>query len=178
MAQHKSSNEFTSPNPARVVGRNIEALLAVQQQTENEKRFDERLADAVTRFAGSMTFVYLHLVIFGLWILINVGWLPFKRFDPSLVVLAMIASVEAIFLSTFILISQNRMQELADKRADLNLHVSLLSEHEITRLITLTSAIAARMDIEEAADPELFELAKDVRPEEVLAEIEQSDNRS
>jgi uncharacterized membrane protein len=52
--------------------------------------------------------VYLHLVIFGLWIVINLPWLPLPRFDPSYVILAMVASVEAIFLSTFILITQNR----------------------------------------------------------------------
>jgi uncharacterized membrane protein len=83
----------------------------------------------------------------------------------------MFASVEAIFISTFVLISQNRMQELADKRADLDLHVSLLAEHEITRLIKLTTAMAAQMGIKEAQDPELDELARDVHPEVVMQEI-------
>jgi uncharacterized membrane protein len=170
-------NQSTRSGLAHIVERNIEALLALQKKDEQQKRLDERMADAVTRFAGNMRFVYLHLIIFGLWIVINLGWLPIKKFDPSLVVLAMFASVEAIFLSTFILISQNRMQEVADKRADLDLHVSLLAEHEITRLITLTTAIAERMGIEEAQDPELWELAKDVRPEKVMAEIQESEQR-
>jgi uncharacterized membrane protein len=81
-----------------------------------------RVADAIIGFTGSMRFVYLHLVLFGLWILVNLGLVPgAPEFDPSFVILAMVASVEAIFLSTFILISQNRMAAAADKRADLDL---------------------------------------------------------
>ncbi|MGN6554103.1 MAG: DUF1003 domain-containing protein [Verrucomicrobiota bacterium] len=159
----------------RLVERNIQALLARRHAEDSRKNLQERMADRITAFAGSMRFVYIHLVIFGLWILINVAPLHlFPRFDPSLVILAMVASVEAICLSTFVLITQNRMAALADKRADLDLQVSLLAEHEITRLITLTRAIADRMGIEESRDPELSELAKDIRPERVLDKIEES----
>lgn len=163
---------------AQVVDRNIQALIARRCGEEKQRSTQERIADSITRFTGSMTFVYLHLTIFGLWIVINLGWLPIvKRFDPSFVVLAMVASVEAIFLSTFVLISQNRMAALADKRADLNLHVSLLAEHEITRLVKLVTAIAERMEIESAWDPELSELAKDVHPEQVMEEMEEHERK-
>lgn len=121
-----------------------------------------------------MLFVYLHLALFGSWIVVNLGWTPVRPFDPSFVVLAVVASVEAIFLSTFILISQNRMAALADKRADLDLQVSLLAEHEVTRVLSLIAAIARKMDIEEAGDPELNELARDVAPEEVLDKMEET----
>jgi len=84
--------------------------------------------------------------------------------DPSFVVLAMVASVEAIFLSTFVLISQNRMAAAADKRADLDLQVSLLAEHEITRLVTLVSGIADRMGVRTEADADLKEITLDVAP--------------
>jgi uncharacterized membrane protein len=158
---------------ARVVDRNIPALLQHRQEEQESRSRQDRIADAVTRFTGSMRFVYIHLVLFGTWIVINLGWLPVvPRFDPSFVVLAMVASVEAIFLSTFVLISQNRMSALADKRADLDLQVSLLSEHEITRLITLVTAMAERMGIDEAHDPELSELSRDVRPEKVMETME------
>ena len=84
----------------------------------------------------------------------------------------MMASVEAIFLSTFVLISQNRMSAAADKRADLDLQISLLAEHEITRLVTLVSGIADRMGVNTEADAELDEIKQDVAPEAVLDEIE------
>lgn len=158
---------------ARVVDRNIRALLEHRQEQQGSRSRQERIADAITRFAGSMKFVYIHLLVFGLWILVNLGWLPIlPPFDPSFVVLAMVASVEAIFLSTFVLISQNRMSALADKRADLDLQVSLLAEHEITRLITLVTAMAGQMGVGAAQDPELAELSRDVEPEKVMATME------
>ncbi|HEU4564841.1 MAG TPA: DUF1003 domain-containing protein [Gemmatimonadaceae bacterium] len=158
---------------SRIVERNIRALLERRAEEDETKSREARIADTITRFTGSMPFVYLHLVIFGGWILINLGIVPGMRpFDPSFVTLAMVASVEAIFLSTFVLISQNRMAALADKRADLDLQVSLLAEHEVTRLLRLTAAMAERMGIAEALDPEIDELARDVEPEKVLERME------
>jgi uncharacterized membrane protein len=163
----------SSPNLAGVVDRNIRALLQHRLDQEGTRSTQERIADAVTRFTGSMRFVYIHLIVFGLWIVTNLGWLPgIPQFDRSFVVLAMVASVEAIFLSTFVLISQNRMSALADQRADLDLQVSLLAEHEITRLITLVTAMAERMRLEVAQDPELAELSQDVAPERVMEKME------
>ena len=158
---------------SRVVDRNVYALHARRAEEERAKRQSERVADGVTRFAGSMRFVYIHVVLVSLWIAVNLGVVPgLPRFDPSFVILAMAASVEAIFLSTFVLISQNRMAELADKRADLDLQVSLLAEHEISRMLSLVQQVAERMGIEEALDPEFDELARDVHPEMVLDSIE------
>jgi uncharacterized membrane protein len=155
------------------VERNIRALIQHRREKEGTRSREERIADAITRFTGSMRFVYIHLVLFGGWIVINLGWVPgVPEFDPSFVVLAMVASVEAIFLSTFVLISQNRMAALADRRADLDLQISLLSEHEITRLITLVTAIAERLELEVAQNPELAELAQDVAPEKVMEKME------
>jgi uncharacterized membrane protein len=161
------------PGLAQVVERNIEALLLHRRDQEGNRKSQERIADAITRFTGSMRFVYIHLVLFGGWIAVNLGWIPvIPRFDPSFVVLAMVASVEAIFLSTFVLISQNRMAALAEQRAELDLQISLLAEHEVTRLITLVTAMAEQMGLEAARDPELAELAQDVAPEKVMEKME------
>ena len=166
--------ETSSPQMARIVERNIQALLARRQKEEQAGSLQDRIADRITRFSGSMTFVYLHIVVFGLWIGLNAGWFPQLEFDPTFVVLAMFASVEAIFLSTFVLITQNRMSAQADRRADLDLQVSLLAEHEITRIITLLTALAERSGLNTSSDPELRELKKDVDPEQVLDKIEQT----
>jgi uncharacterized membrane protein len=163
----------SSPGLAQVVDRNIQALLVHRREEEGSRTHQEQIADAITRFTGSMRFVYIHLLLFGGWIIINLGGIPgLPKFDPSFVVLAMVASVEAIFLSTFVLISQNRMAALADRRADLDLQISLLAEHEITRLITLVTAMAEQMGVEAAQDPELAELAQDVAPEKVMEKME------
>jgi uncharacterized membrane protein len=152
---------------------NIRALERRRALEAANASFEERVAAAITRFTGSMRFVYLHLAVFGVWIIANLGVIPgITPFDPSFVILAMVASVEAIFLSTFVLISQNRMAALADKRAELDLQISLLSEHEVTKLVALVSAIAERLDVETEIDPEISELKQDVAPEVVLDEIE------
>lgn len=161
-----------------VLERNIQALLDRRRAEDKALSLQERIADRVTRFTGSIAFVYLHLVIYGAWIAINLGWVPgVAKFDPSFVILAMEASVEAIFLSTFILITQNRMMAQADKRADLNLQISLLAEHEVTRLLQLVRDIACKLDIPAAHQAELDALEQDVAPEEVLDTIERHEER-
>src|SRR3954451_4576935 len=157
------------PGMGSVLLRNIDMLKRRRDQEEATASFQDRLAEAITRFTGSMAFVYLHLVLFGFWIIVNLGLLSFiPQFDPSLVVLAMVASVEAIFLSTFVLISQNRMVAAADKRADLDLQINLLAEHEVTKMAEMIAAIMVHLDIKTAADPEMEEIKKDVAPEAVL----------
>lgn len=161
------------PGLSSVLERNIRSLEERRRREEREASVEERLAEAITRFTGSMRFVYLHLAIFGFWIIANLGWIPgVPRWDDSFVVLAMLASVEAIFLSTFVLISQNRMQTAADKRADLDLQISLLAEHEVTKLAALVGAIAERLGVASEVDRELHEIKQDVAPEAVLDEIE------
>lgn len=151
--------------------RNIETLRARRQQEMQSASREEKLANAITTFTGSMRFVYLHLVLYAAWIAANlIPGLP--HFDPTFVTLAMAASVEAIFLSTFVLISQNRAMALTDKRDDLDLHINLLAEHELTRLIVMVAAIADKLDVRTAADHDLPEITKDVAPEVVLGEIE------
>ena len=163
----------TRPELATVVERNIKALLAHRRQEEWSRSLGERIADWVTRFTGSLPFVSIHLLILVLWVLVNLNWLPhFTRFDPSFTILASVASVEALFLATFVLIAQKRMATLAARRAELDLQVSLLAEHEITQLLTLVTEMAKRMGLETAHNPELAELAQDVEPEKVMEKME------
>lgn len=166
----------------RVLSRNIEALARRRREDEQSASAQYKIADAITRFTGSMVFVYLHVAIYGLWALDSAGWIPgAPRFDRSFVGLATVASVEGIFLSTFVLISQNRAAAAADRRADLDLQIDLLAEHEVTRLVSLTAAIADHLGIDLARDPELAELERDVAPETVLDsldEVEDEQSRS
>jgi uncharacterized membrane protein len=123
-----------------------------------------------------MAFVYLHLSLFGFWIVANLGWVPgIPQWDESFVVLAMIASVEAIFLSTFVLISQNRMAAAADKRADLDLQINLLTEHEVTKLVDMVSEISKHLGLGHVAGEEVEELKRNVAPEAVLDAMDTSE---
>ena len=180
-------NKSGSPSPTiapsdaeglnSALSRNIHALRARQLREEEEAALQDKVAAAVTAFTGSMTFVYVHLAILLAWVCVNLGIVPgVPRFDPTFVILATAASVEAIFLSTFVLISQNRAARTADRRADLDLQINLLTEHEVTRLITLTAAIARELGVPETDDPVLRELERDVAPEAVLDTLERAED--
>lgn len=164
------------PTPAglgSVLARNIETLRARRVREAAAASLSTRVSDRVTAFTGSMLFVLLHLAIFGGWTVWNAKLIPgLAPIDPTFVILATIASVEAIFLSTFVLISQNRQAILADERAELDLQISLLAEHEVTRLTALVAAIARKLDVTSEVDGELPEIEEDVAPDQVLDAIE------
>jgi len=170
-----SAKEATESPPAvaALVERNVSALVDRWRCQEKARTRTERLADTIAHFSGTMAFVMVHVVIFGLWVLANLHLLGVPAFDPEFVKLAVLASVEAILLSTFVLIAQKRTAREADRRAELSLHISLLSEHEITQIIKLVSAVAEKLNLEQAGDPALHELKQDIRPEHVLDNIEE-----
>jgi uncharacterized membrane protein len=157
---------------APTILRNIRALRTRRTAEQQAAGFDDRVAQLVSRFAGSMLFVYLHLTIVVGWILVNVRLIPrLPPFDPSFIILATVASVEAIFISTFVLISQNRAAVAADRRDELDLQINLLAEHEVTRLLNLVTLIAQHMGLHVEDEEELSLLAREVAPETILDTI-------
>lgn len=156
------------------VQRNIQALVALRREFEARKTGQHRVADAITRFAGSMGFVGGHALLVIAWLIINTGHVPSVRpFDPyPFVMLAMIASVEAIFLTAFVLISQNRMSELADQRADLDLQIGLLAEQEITHVIGLLDAMSKQLGLQASEEAKSEELKKTIDPGALVRELE------
>ena len=105
-----------------------------------------RVADWVANFSGSITFLLVHIVAFTAWIVLNVGILPFGDFDPyPFGLLTMIVSLEAIFLSCFVLISQNRQAEKDRVRADIEYEINVKAELEIAHLHEKTDRIYAEM---------------------------------
>lgn len=157
-----------------VLARNIATLAERRRAEERAAPAADRIASAVTAFTGSMRFVWIHVVVFGGWVLANLKLLPaVPAWDESFIILGTSASIEAIFLSTFILITQNRMAELNSRRADLDVQISLLAEHEITRLASLVAAIAVKLGVDVPVnEEELREITRDIAPEQVLDEIE------
>jgi uncharacterized membrane protein len=151
-----------------VVERNIEALL---ERARRDERPQDRIVDTIIRFTGSLGFVFVHAAVVLAWVLINVGWLPLPRFDPTFVLLATVASVEAIFLTAFVLMAQRRMQSDVDRRADLDVQISLLTEHELTKLIKLVNDLAAHSGVKHI-DPEIAEIQRHVTPETILDTLE------
>ena len=155
---------------------NIDQLLERQRQDQVRRGWQLRLADAITAVSGSMIFVWLHVLWFGVWVTVNMGLVPgiqpFDEFPYGL--LTMVVSLEAIFLSTFVLISQNRMQAAADKRAELDLHVNLLAEREATEILKKLARIEAKLGIEVHPDEHAMikELTRDTNPVDIVDELE------
>ena len=179
MAQVQAQSAKTDhPALSDVIERNIQNQVRLRVETVSRRTFQERMADAITAFSGNMSFVYLHGLWFGLWVLLNTGWLGMRPFDPfPYSLLTMIVSLEAIFLSTFVLISQNRISDEADRRANLDLQIGLLTEHEVTRGLKMLDQIHHRLGLKEEAGTDLKELEAEVRPEDVLEEIEIVEHR-
>lgn len=174
---HRRTEE-QAPRPADsmpladVIDRNISTLVRLREELARKRSLQAYLADTITDFSGRMSFIYLHAIWFGAWIAWNQGAFGLKPFDPfPYGLLTMIVSLEAIFLSTFVLISQNRLSEEADRRADLDLHIGLLTEHEVTRVLQMLHALHKRLGIDGEGDSELAQLEVDTRPEDVLDEI-------
>ncbi len=174
MVSKREAATAEPPELAEVVGRNIRAMLAVRQRFEHRKTLDEKIALKVTAFTGKMRFVYMQAGVVVVWVALNLHAVPFiAPWDPfPFTFLAVIASIEAIFLATLVLVGENRMQQLADRRADLDLQVNLLAEREITRVLAAVDAIARHVGARIPAAPDLDALKRDVAPERVLEEIE------
>ncbi|MFC1687478.1 DUF1003 domain-containing protein [Patescibacteria group bacterium] len=111
------------------------------KQFDKNLTWQDKLADKITAFCGNMRFVYFHAVWFFIWVVINIiGWI--NEWDPyPFGLLTLVVSLEAIFLSTFILISQNRQNERSELRAQMDYEVDQRSEREISKIKAMLEEI-------------------------------------
>jgi len=175
------SSEVVSQS--EIVRKNTAAIIEMQRKVTEARTLGGRIADAITDFTGSMAFVYVHIAWFGVWIFLNIGLLRiphFSEFDPfPFSFLTMVVSLEAIFLSTFVLISQNRLAAASKKRAELDLQVNLLAEQKATKVLEMLDQITTQLDsvgkrFNFKPDPEVQALKVSPEPQEVLQVIEET----
>ncbi len=152
------------------------ALVAKHEQEFLAKRSQaERLTDAIAAFAGSLTFVVIHVIVFACWIGVNtatIGRMP--HFDPRpFSMLATLVALEAILLASFILMRQSRLGRRADERDHLMLQLQLLMEKEITAVLGMDRHIATHMGLSaEANETDVQQLSAQTSIEEVTHAIE------
>jgi uncharacterized membrane protein len=147
----------------RIADENIRAVARLQEQAERRRSCVERFSDAVTTVAAHEGTVIAHIVWFAAWMLINTNHVPFVRpFDPfPFSWLTSLVSLEAIFLTLFVLASQNRMTHEADRRAHLDLQVNLLSEQEMTMVLRMLGEVCRHFDLRATiSSPKFQELAR------------------
>jgi len=176
IADHKDDN----PALSNVIQRNIRKIIQVRLKSAREQSLQDRIANGMTSFSGSMLFFYIHVVWFCLWFLLNTGHLGITPFDPyPYGFLTVVVSLEAIFLATFVLISQNLLAKEAERLTDLGLQTGLLTEHELTRVLQMLRVIQHKMGITNDEDSNLADadLEMETKLEDVLSEIERLQRR-
>jgi len=140
----------------RPVRHTVTEIVRLEQRDRIGMSRSDRLADWITAFSGSMPFVYLHIVWFVGWIALNRGFFGLTPFDPfPFGLLTMIVSLEAIFLATFVLLSQNRQALQSDQRARIDLQLNVISEQEVTTILRVLDRIGTHLGLDFTADPEL-----------------------
>lgn len=157
-----------------VAQQNIEMIVQLDESARARRTVMDRGVDTITAFCGSLTFVWAHLLWFSLWIAYNLGFgaVSFDLYPFSL--LTLIVSLEAIFLSTFILISQNRDLKLSERRSQLDLHINLLAEQENTKMLTMLQRIADKIGADVNQDPDIEVLQQATQPEKLVEQIERA----
>jgi uncharacterized membrane protein len=166
----------TPPYTPSAARQNIETIVRLEEEAQKRRSNADRVADAIANFVGSVPFVAVHVLWFGIWVIINVGLFAREwKFDPyPFALLCMLVSLEAVLLSTFVLIKQNRMSQRADQRAHLDLQVNLLTEKEVTKMLQLQRLICDRLEIKDVDyDPEALELSKNTAVDNLARELDE-----
>ena len=155
------------------VAKNIADIARLEDRVRRQMSASDRFADIVTRFTGSILFVALHVAWFGVWIVLSLaGVMTFDNFPFSL--LTMIVSLEAIFLSAFVLISENRQASQSDRRAKVDLHVNMIAEQEITKLVSLVAEMHEFLGLHKD-DPELEQMLRDTHVGHLANAVDEAD---
>lgn len=157
-----------------IIQRNVDAVKRIEAAAQSERTRADILSDAIAGFCGSTTFVTLHGIVFALWLTWNsLPSVPFRFDPPPFGILTVVVSLEAIFLSTFILISQNRQQRIAEQRNHLDLQINLLAEQENSAMLSMLKRLMNHFEIG-IDDPEaeaVLEIPTD--PEKVAEHLQE-----
>jgi uncharacterized membrane protein len=171
----KGSSDYRKAETGSDVTRqNVQAMRELEQAAMARRTGADRAAAAIARFCGSMTFVWIHVAVFATWIAYNsLPW--FDAFDPyPFTFLTLCVSLEAIFLSTFILISQNYDMRVAERRNQLDLQINLLAEQENTKALQILERIAKKVGAHVTDDPQVRALEEATRPDRLVEQIEEA----
>jgi uncharacterized membrane protein len=155
-----------------VTRENVEAMRRLEEAQLRRRTTADRVAAGIAHFCGSMSFVWIHVAVFALWIAYNaLPW--FQPFDPyPFTFLTLVVSLEAIFLSTFILISQNYEMRITEQRNQLDLQINLLAEQENTKILQVLEQIAKKVGAHVEEDPQIQALEEATRPDSLVRQIE------
>ncbi len=152
--------------------RNIRNICEMEKASLARRSFSAQVGDVIATQAGKMWFIVFHIVWFAIWLALNIGDHASPSFDPfPFSLLTMIVSLESIFLSLFILMSQNRSGLQADQRNHLDLQINLLAEDENTKILQMLQALCEHHKLPIAGDPEIVAMAQKTEVHQVLSDL-------
>ena len=155
------------------------AFQAIKAQHAGEQTLMQAMADWLTRVASSTGFFVSHVVGFAIWLIWNSSISPLPKFDPfPYGLLTMVVSLEAIFLSIFVLMSQGRESSIAELREELTLQVNLKMEEEVTKSLHLVAGLYTRLGHTISHDPELQEMLQPLDPAKIEREVTEQIHKS
>jgi len=145
---------------------------AVKTRLASERTPLEAMAESLIRLAATTWFLALHVAWFAVWIIWNLGGLGAEPFDPfPFGLLTMVVSLEAIFLSIFVLMTQSRESRIAELREEMTLEVDLRVEEEVTKTLQLVTGLYSRLGFELQDDGELREMLRPLDKDEIEREL-------
>ena len=159
-----TTSDFTSRHVIR----------SLKAKYKARRRPAEKIADWLTFHFGSTTFLFFNVVFFIFWLFINTGNFPFiQPFDPyPFGLLTTIVSLEAIVLSIFVLISQNRASKIDDLREEIDLQIDSITESEVTKLMKLVTLYLQKNGVDLSQDKELEEMLKPINESKIEKSLE------
>jgi len=161
-----------------LTAQNVKTILELELSADVQRTAADHVADFITRFCGSISFVWVHVLWFALWIGGNIYFGPKSIDHFPFNLLTLVVSLEAIFLSTFILISENRQSRIDERRSRLDLQINLLAEQENTKMLQLLKEIAEKLGVDLDKDPHIAILEQATRPDMLLAQIDATLNQA
>ena len=168
--------EEKTADSSMVADENIRAVERIQERAARQRTLAQRLSDKVSSIASRESAIVVHFVWFAIWISANIGVLPIHAFDPfPFSLLTTIVSLEAIFLTLFVLSSQNRLTQDSDRRAHLDLQINLLAEQEMTVVLRMLREVCEHLGLHQTIDSQKFrELVQRTDVSEVADHVERS----
>lgn len=168
------------PSSKEYFRRHREKIEGFRQKLDRRRTLVEKIADQLTSWSGSFSFFFIHIVFFSIWILFNINFFPdIFPFDPyPFGLLTMIVSLEAIFLSIIVLLSQNRQARIADLREEVNLQIGMIAEKEITKLIQMQAILMKSLGLRIEGDDELEEMMQRIDTHRIQAQLEKEEDKN
>jgi uncharacterized membrane protein len=153
------------------ISENIDAIIGAEQAANRRRSRSEVVYEFVGGFIGTLNFIVFQLIGVILWVVINAGLMPpIRPFDPfPFSILNQIIALEAVLITAFVLMKQNRMSKLADRRAHLDLQINLMTERETTKVIGMLLEIGEQLNIKHKVhDEESHQLSRSLIVETLI----------